>query len=174
MHLKSFSLVVLATTCGLCFSADSDKIGALQISGFRQGLIEFDSNHRPRIYSQGNEFAHQMNGFCVAANKEIPCQWYGFEFSFTAFEDVSAVECVTTSDRPQNHVHPGAVVAKGTQTVHWGFTLKGRSGHYIRPQYTFDVKDSPLRMAISCTNKGREVLSWKLTLNPPVLAKASQ
>jgi hypothetical protein len=147
--------------------SNPEPVTPIAISDFKQGLIEFDNNGQPRIYKEGTEFIYEENGKCVAAGREYPCQWRGFQFSYNSSEEVTVVECTTISDRPQTHANPEAVVAKHTQTARWGFTLQGRTGHYIRPQYTLNFKNIPLRMATTCISNGREVLSWEFTLRPP-------
>lgn len=174
MYWKLFCLIVTTTMCGACLSANSDQPSALQISNFRHGLVKFDSSQRPHIYKEGNNFPYEVNGTCIAAGEEAPCQWRGFEFSFRSPEEITVFECVSTSDRPQSQVYPDAVVATNSQTFHWGFSVKGHTGHYLRPQYTFDVVDSPLRMINICFNNGREALRWQVILTPPSAVKANK
>jgi hypothetical protein len=170
-QLKSLSnsllWFILITNCGSSFCADSDKPDTVQISGFRYGLVDFESSGQPRIYEEGNSFPYKINGTCVAAGKEAPCQWRGFEFSFHSPDEVTIFDCMSTSDRPQSYVYPDAVDATNAQTHRWGFSVEGRTGHYLRPQYSIDVTGRPLRMTYSCTNKGHEVLRWQVTLTPP-------
>jgi hypothetical protein len=171
---NSLLWIILTTICGSSFSADSDKPGSVRISGFRYGLVEFDSSQRPRIYKEGNNFPYKINGTCVAAGKEVSCQWRGFEFSFHSPDEITIFDCVTTSDRPQTYVYPDTVVATNAQTARWRFAVEGRTGHYLRPQYSFDVTGRPLRMTTTCTNKGHEVLRWQVTLTPPPAVEAGQ
>lgn len=161
-----FFLIATTTICSACYSADSDKLGVVKISKFRQGLIDFDSLRGPSITKEGNNFPYMTNGTCTEAGKDYPCIWYGFEFSFESPENITVIECVSTSDRPQTYGNPREVLATNSQVSRYGFTLKGRTGHYIRPQYTFNLKGRPLHTTDSCTHNGREVLRWELTLIP--------
>ena len=171
---NSLLLVIPTIFCGSCSSADLDKFGTVQISGFRYGLVEFDSQQQARIYKEGNDIPYEVNGMCIAAEEEEPCQWRGFEFSYQSSEEITVFDCVTESDRPQTIVYPHAVVATDNQRFHWGFSVKGRTGRHLRPQYNLPFTGRPLRMTNSCTNNGREVLRWEVTLTPPPVAEAGQ
>lgn len=167
MHLKLYFLMVLAILFGVFFPTNPDKPSTLKISGFRHGLITFDSNQQPRIYKETYVFPYEVNGTCVAAGKKIPCQWYGFEFSYESLEKTTVCDCITISNRPQTQVYPGAVIAKETHILRWGFTLKGRSGHYLRPQYTSNLGGKLLQMDTICRHKGQEILKWQKIIFPP-------
>ncbi len=161
-----FSVAVLAGACNICHANETKNAHGLKPTGLRTGLVAFDARGQPRIYKQGNEFKYEVNGRCVADGKEYPCQWRGFEFSYESPEEVTEFQCATRSDRPQAHVYPSKTVATNTKTLYWGFVVTGRKGHYLRPQYTIDLGNQPLRMAVSCSYKGAEVLKWEITLTP--------
>lgn len=163
---RAFIWSVLITISSSIYTAALGRAALVQIEGFRYGLVEFDSSGRPRIYEEGNSFPYKINGTCVAAGKESPCQWRGFEFSFQSPDDITTFECMTTSDQPQTYTYPDAIVATNSQTARWVFSVQGRAGRYIRPQYTLGISDQALRMTTTCSSKGEEVLRWQVMLTP--------
>ena len=138
----------------------------LKITGFRQGLVNFDPDREPRIYEAGSSFPYRVNGECVAAGKTVPCMWHGFEFTFEASSEDPELVCTSEASQDRNEVNPSAVVASGTPVARWGFVLEGRSGHYVRPQYTFGIGDRPFRDVSTCTFNGKEVLKFDFTITP--------
>lgn len=138
----------------------------LQITGFRQGLIEFDKNNAPRIYKQGASFLYEANGSCVAAGKEKPCVWHGFEFAFEAPEENAELACISETNRPNTSVTPDQVLDPSTSVFHWKFTLQGRRGYYVRPQYTLGVVGQPFHKTTRCNYKGQEVLRFEFKFSP--------
>ena len=157
--LKSATLLLMFVF-GVCAAEPT----TLKITDFHQGLIQFDQQGKPHIYKPGNTFPYQINGTCVAAGKEYPCMWHGFEFSFAGPDDESQLDCTSVSSRPRKEVNPSQLKASHVESVNWGFVITGKKGYYIRPQYTFDVKDSDFRDSTRCTYKGQEVLSFELLI----------
>jgi hypothetical protein len=92
--------------------------------------------------------------------------WHGFEFSFEASGEVSELNCVSEASRKRDEVNPAATEETGVTRVKWNFAVTGRSGHYVRPQYTFRVGDQPFRDVTSCTSNGKEVLKFDFTITP--------
>jgi hypothetical protein len=170
MNRKIIFLTLLAFMAG-CSQienrSNTNKESPVKISGFRAGLIEFDSNSQPRIYQEGEEFTFEVNGKCVSATEPVDCQWRGFEFDFISPLEETRFDCVNVSSKPQDFVYPTHVVAENSKKVRWGFIVRGKAGHYIRPQYTAGTGDYPLEMNFSCSHWGTELLRWKVILTPP-------
>jgi hypothetical protein len=138
----------------------------LKIENFRQGLISFNAQRVPYIYKAGGTFPYQFNGTCVAAGKDNPCVWHGFEFSYVSQEEVTRIDCVSQSSEPTTNINPNRVIAQDVQYINWGFNIYGKRGNYIRPQYTFNVGAKALSDWTRCSYKGKEILSFTFVLFP--------
>lgn len=171
MATKFFSIAlffsILISSHSTMATEEKEGVGEVKISGFRAGLVEFDSNQNPRIYKEGDTFPFEVNGMCVAVGKTYPCQWKGFEFDYESPYEKTTFNCVSFSDRAQDFVYPDRLVAKKSNASTWGFSVEGRSGHYIRPQYTIRLTGKPMNTISICYHKGVEVFRWKTLLIPP-------
>jgi hypothetical protein len=163
-HAAIIACIVLAGCASSNVNSGGEK--TLKITGFRQGLVNFDSKDEPQIYKVGSSFPYQVNGTCVAAGKGVPCMWHGFEFSFEAPSEDSELNCISEASRKRDEVNPSTVVESGVTSARWGFALTGQSGHYVRPQYTFGIGDRPFQDATTCTFNGKEVLKFDFTITP--------
>ena len=168
MRIKLFCLILLVTVYNFGCSKNPELPSKLQISKFRQGLVAFDSLQQPYIYQQGDAFPYKENGTCVADNEQAPCQWYGFEFNFKSPEEITKFECITKSSILQDQVTPNEVISTNSEIAHWGFTIYGHTGHYLRPQYSYNITQEVLHMKSSCYYKGQKILNWHNTIIPNV------
>jgi len=170
MYQKIMSTILVSILIGGCSSAGIKSVGnessSITITNFKDGLIEFDENNKPRIYQEGDTFPYKENGKCVAANQEHSCQWRGFEFDYESPYEITKFDCVAISNRKQDYAYPDRYVGKNSKSSKWGFIVKGKSGHYIRPQYSFGITDKPLHITFMCSHEGIEVLNWKISLLP--------
>ena len=164
MHLKLLSglFICIVSTIG-CSPRE------LEISDFRQGLIEFDSDRQPRIYQEGNSFPFKENGTCIADGKEYSCMWYGIEFAFKSPDEITIFNCVTTASGATTFVNPRETVARTAQANRWSFSIRGYSGRYVRPGYTIGplLGNYAYQTGTICFVKDREVLRWDISLEPP-------
>lgn len=163
-HLFFYFLFLIAF---LCHAGPSD----LKISGYRQGLIAFNDKGKPYIYKVGNNFTYKTNGSCVAVGKKHDCMWYGFEFDFESPEEVTEIHCITLSNNEIKLVNPHENVSSGSNLAKWGYTLYGRRGHYIRPQYTSGSnptgENQTLTYSDKCHYQGVVFSESELTLHFP-------
>jgi hypothetical protein len=156
----------------------------LQISGFRQGVLDMSWPDRPVMTAVGNDFRFQLNGWCIVAGEHSPCMWYGFEFSYESSAENPVLNCTVYFDEPSAVANPNVDYGHDLMQHSWTIRLPGRRGHYLHPEYTApssrserdvnsaETPDSELSSAQDdidsdetvCLYAGQEVLRFRFTL----------
>jgi len=154
----------------LCACSLSPAKTPVRVTAFSQGLVGPDASGQPQIYERGDTFTYRTNGTCVADGRRVPCMWYGFEVSFEGPDDISVLNC-TTESTPITAVDPSKTYGK-VSTLNWPLTLRGRTGHFLNPQYVSFPNDGKARTFASnttCLYEDVEVMRWRFIIEsvPP-------
>lgn len=139
---------------------------AFEVSALRSGLLEFRTNGDAYISQAGNQFPYVESGRCVVAGNENNCLWHGFEFLYRSPVQSTLIECKFESNRTQDRASPARYGEANATGGTFSFVLQGRSGRYVRPQYTTGLKGHPFKTTTWCSREGVEIFRFTLTLIP--------
>ena len=159
-------IALLLLGCSTEKAQESPQAQIFELTSLKSGLLDFRSNREPYISRAGNEFPYVESGKCVVAGDEKACLWHGFEFSYRSPTNSTLIECKFESNRTQNRVTPAELGDVHVTTGTFAFVLQGRSGNYVRLQYTTDLKGRPFQTTTWCMHAGVEVLRFTMTLIP--------
>ena len=150
----------------ICIAAP--PIPTLKIVDYKQGLLRFDANSAPSIYEEGRTFKFQNNGICNVSGDMKPCVWHGFAFRFESTELNPLINCVSLTSSPRDMVSPRGTSEKQVKEARWSFVIPGKSGYYVRPQYTIVRPTIEFFSDIStCFYQGVEVLKIEINFTQP-------
>lgn len=159
-RLSAASVLCLTQACSLAGPGTA-------ISDFKEGLIRFNDSGAPELTNLGNDFVYRENGQCVVAGTRQACMWYGFSFNYESSEDQVDLKCLTAIDPPSTVVDPRSSTPTKVSTFAWTLVLKGRTGHYVHPQYLAGNpnEEAPVNSyKTSCSHRGVEVLKFEITI----------
>jgi hypothetical protein len=162
-------LLVLVSAC-----ASIEKLGsAVRISNVSQGLARIESSGEWKIYAEGSNFKHEVNGNCVADGKTTPCMWFAVAFDYSADADIAVLTCKGTFSEPTDVVTPKEVIALKAREHTSEVELRGRTGRAFWQGYSIaDGDTKPNTTSVTCEHNGKSVLSYEFTIteqpNPTV------
>ena len=160
--------ILTLTSCSQTASAED-----FEITDFRSGLVchshpEYDGGWichvTEDIYMTGT-------GQCVYDGRNIPCTWYGFEFSYKNAPDGMRLSCQSKWSQPGNFGNPDGEIETAVKIQSYQLELTQGNGRFYNPQYSGLSADSMTGEVIvdetSCSYQDNEVFSLKFKLIYP-------
>lgn len=155
-------LLALCSLIGL--SSCSSQPEQFRVTALKQGLVTFNAANEAAITTEGNHFIYQPNGSCALTQwKKAPCLWHGFEITYESTARSATINCMTELDK----------AGAATKTLAWDFTVEGRQGNHIHPQYTIlkSRPSAPHQESTTCWFNGQEVFRYDVVIEAEPAAK---
>jgi hypothetical protein len=161
--VRRIRLAILSVLISACASAPTPR-PAVKVYNLHQGLARLEANGQWRIYAEGNNFLHRVNGNCLVAGKTTPCMWFGVAFEFSAEAETTVLTCKATFSEPTDVVTPKEVVAVKTRHSTQTLELRGRTGKVFWQGYNIADGTPTNTTSVACEHEGEEVLHYAFTI----------
>lgn len=153
------------------FLGGCGSASATDVERFRSGLVclkpnlDIEGFGDSSICLNTEEIIISGQSSCTFDNSEVPCTWYGFEFSFSDKLAGKSIKCTLTTDKPVSYGGPTGIRTRDISTHEYDLTLPKEAGRFFNPQFAVfrPERREPqvIQEETTCSSDDRELFRFR-------------